>query len=39
MAISYTWSIQKLYTKDISEGGQTYTDVIKRTVGTLTGTD
>ena len=39
MAISYTWSIQKLYTKDITEGGQTYTDVIKRTVGTLTGTD
>ena len=39
MAISYKWSIQKLYTKDITEGGQTYTDVIKRTVGTLTGTD
>ena len=39
MAISYTWSIQKLYTKDITEGGQTYSDVIKRTVGILKGTD
>ena len=29
----------ELYTKDITEGGQTYTDVIKRTIGTLTGTD
>ena len=36
MSVSYTWAITKLYTKNITEGGSTYSDVIKRVEGTLT---
>ena len=36
MSVSYTWAITKLYTKNITEGGSTYADVIKRVEGNLT---
>ena len=39
MAISYTWEITGLFTKDITEDGTTYSDVLKRVQGTLTATD
>tara|TARA_A100000172_G_C3006900_1_gene98300 strand:+ start:110 stop:475 length:366 start_codon:yes stop_codon:yes gene_type:complete len=35
---TYAWSIQRLYTKDITESGTTYADVIIRVNATLTGT-
>lgn len=35
---TYAWTIDKLYTKNITESGKTYTDVILRVVATLTGT-
>ena len=35
---TYAWTIDKLYTKDITEGGSTYTDVILRVKATLTAT-
>ena len=35
---TYAWTIDKLYTKDITEGGSTYTDVILRVDSTLTAT-
>ena len=35
---TYAWTINKLYTKDITSGGTTYTDVILRVEATLTGT-
>jgi|MDSV01.2.fsa_nt_gb hypothetical protein len=38
MSVSYTWAITRLYTKDITDSGTTYTDVVKRVVGTLTAT-
>ncbi len=38
MAVSYTWKIETLYTKDITESGTTYSDVIKRVGGKLTAT-
>ena len=39
MANSYAWTIDKLFTKNISTGGQTYTDTIVRIQATLTGTN
>ena len=39
MAISYTWEITGLFTKNITEDGKTYSDVVKRVQGTLTATD
>lgn len=39
MATSYTWTISQLYTKNITVDGTTYTDVIKRAVGSMKGTD
>ena len=38
MAVSYTWNIETLFTKDITESGTTYNDVIKRVLGNLTAT-
>lgn len=38
MMATYTWQIQKLYTKDITENGQTYTDVIVRVAASLVAT-
>lgn len=38
MSVSYTWTINRLYTKDITDSGTTYSDVVKRVVGTLTAT-
>ncbi len=35
---TYSWSIDKLYTKDITSGGTTYADVILRVEATLIGT-
>jgi len=35
---TYTWTIDRLYTKDITESGTTYSDVILRVEATLTGT-
>lgn len=35
---TYAWTINKLYTKDITSGGTTYADVILRVEVTLTGT-
>tara|TARA_R110000796_G_scaffold10675_1_gene35398 strand:+ start:223 stop:603 length:381 start_codon:yes stop_codon:yes gene_type:complete len=35
---TYSWSIDKLYTKDITKDGSTYTDSILRVEATLTGT-
>ena len=35
---TYAWTINKLYTKDITKDGTTYTDVILRVEATLTGT-
>lgn len=35
---TYTWEIQKLYTKDITKNGQTYTDVIARVEANLIAT-
>jgi len=35
---TYKWTIEKLYTKNITESGKTYTDVILRVAATLTGT-
>jgi len=35
---TYGWKIDTLYTKDITSGGTTYTDVILRVEATLTGT-
>ncbi len=35
---TYAWTIDKLYTKNITEGGSTYTDAIVRVNATLTGT-
>jgi len=35
---TYKWTIEKLHTKNITEGGKTYTDVILRVAATLTGT-
>jgi hypothetical protein len=38
MANTYTWSIIKLYTKNITVDGTTYNDVVKRVEGRLTAT-
>ena len=38
MANSYAWAILAVHTKNITSGGTTYTDVIKRVQGTLTAT-
>lgn len=38
MMATYTWQIQKLYTKDITKNDQTYTDVIARVEASLTAT-
>tara|TARA_R100001443_G_scaffold91482_1_gene98075 strand:- start:4660 stop:5040 length:381 start_codon:yes stop_codon:yes gene_type:complete len=38
MANTYTWTITKLYTKNITDSGTTYNDVIKRVEGTLVTT-
>ena len=35
---TYAWTIDKLYTKNITEDGTTYSDVITRIVATLTAT-
>lgn len=35
---TFAWTIEKIYTKDITENGTTYTDVIKRVQGYLRGT-
>mgnify|MGYP003114131616 CR=1 FL=1 len=35
---TYAWTINKLYTKDITKNGSTYNDVILRVEATLTGT-
>tara|TARA_E500000318_G_scaffold12310_1_gene11271 strand:- start:4568 stop:4939 length:372 start_codon:yes stop_codon:yes gene_type:complete len=35
---TYVWTISKLFTKDITEDGTTYSDVITRVEGKLTGT-
>ena len=35
---TYAWTIDKLYTKNITENGTTYSDVITRIVATLTAT-
>ena len=35
---TYAWTIDRLFTKDITEGGTTYTDVILRVNATLKGT-
>jgi hypothetical protein len=39
MANSYSWSVKCLYTKNITESGTTYTDVIKKARVTLRATD
>ena len=38
MANTYTWTITKLYTKNITVDGTTYNDVVKRVEGRLTVT-
>ena len=38
MANTYTWTILKLYTKNITVDGTTYNDVVKRVEGRLTVT-
>jgi hypothetical protein len=38
MANTYVWTIDKLFTKNITVGGTTYTDVVVRIEATLTGT-
>ena len=38
MANTYTWTILKLYTKNITVDGTTYNDVVKRVEGRLTAT-
>ena len=35
---TYAWTIDKLYTKDITKSGKTYKDAILRVEATLTGT-
>ena len=35
---TYAWTVEKLYTKNITESGSTYTDAITRVLGTLTAT-
>ena len=35
---TYAWTIEKLYTKNITESGKTYTDAILRVQGVLTAT-
>ena len=35
---TYAWTINKLYTKDITSGGTTYADVILRVDASITGT-
>ena len=35
---TYAWTVEKLYTKNITESGSTYTDAIVRVLGTLTAT-
>ena len=35
---SYEWVVEKLYTKNITTGGTTYTDVIKRVEAHLKAT-
>jgi|5B_taG_2_1085324.scaffolds.fasta_scaffold00247_15 hypothetical protein len=35
---TYAWKINKLYTKNITKSGKTYTDAILRVDATLTGT-
>jgi hypothetical protein len=35
---TYSWTINKLHTKEITKDGTTYTDVILRVEATLTGT-
>ena len=35
---TYAWTIDKLYTKNITEDGTTYSDVITRVTATLTAT-
>ena len=35
---NYAWTIDKLYTKDITKSGKTYKDAILRVEATLTGT-
>jgi len=39
MANSYSWSVKCLYTKDITESGSTYADVIKKATVYLKATD
>lgn len=35
---TYTWTINRLYTKDVTKDGTTYSDAILRVEATLTGT-
>jgi len=35
---TYAWTVEKLYTKNITESGKTYTDTILRVQGVLTAT-
>tara|TARA_R100000773_G_C4199039_1_gene102171 strand:- start:483 stop:866 length:384 start_codon:yes stop_codon:yes gene_type:complete len=37
MANSFSWTVDKVYTKNITTGGKTYSDVIARVEGTLKG--
>lgn len=37
MANSYSWTVDKVYIKNITTGGKTYSDVIARVEGTLKG--
>jgi len=38
MSVSYKWTIKTLYTKNITDSGKTYNDVVKRVFGLLTAT-
>lgn len=38
MAVSYKWTIKTLYTKNITDSGKTYNNVVKRVFGLLTAT-
>ena len=35
MAVSYKWTIKTLYTKNITDSGKTYNNVVKRVFGLL----